>query len=162
MQFIAIVKNKHYMTIGKWMTNNGREYIDQNYVKLLKHEGIDIQQSIPAQLQMNDRAQHFNHTINKKAESMHHQACLPDSWWEFCILHVNYLYNRTPMWCLDWKTPKGYLEKVDSDISHLHILGCRAYIFIHNDVQANKLSPKSELMTFLGFHDDHELNLMFM
>ena len=111
---------------------------------------------------MNGRAEHFNCTINEKAESMHHQACLPDSWWELCILHANYLYNCTPMQPLDWKTPKGYLEKVDPDISHLHILGCRAYIFIHKDLQARKLSPKSELMTFLGFHDDCGSNLMFM
>ena len=93
---------------------------------------------------------------------MCHQACLPDSWWEFCVLHANYLYNCTPMRCLDWKTSKGYFEKVDPDISHLHVLGCRAYIFIHKDLRVNKSSPKLELMTFLGFHDDCESNLMFI
>ena len=157
-----MVKNKYQSTVGEWMTDNGGEYIDKNYIKLLKDEGIEIQQSVPAQPQMNGRAEHFNRTIDEKAESMRHQACLPDSWWEFCVLHANYLYNRTPMRCLDWKTLKGYLEKVDPDISHLRILGCGAYVFIHKDLRANKLSPKSELMTFLGFCDDCESNLMFM
>ena len=63
---------------------------------------------------------------------------------------------------LDWQTPKGYLDKVKPDISHLRILGCGAYVFIHKDLRANKLSPKSELMTFLGYRDGHESNMMFM
>ena len=77
-------------TIGEWMTDNGGEYIDKDYVKLLKDEGIEIQWSVPSQLQMNGRVEHFNRTIDEKAESMCHQACLPDSWWEFSILRITY------------------------------------------------------------------------
>jgi len=161
-QFIAMVKTQYNATIGEWMTDNGGEYIDKDYVKLLKDEGIKIQQSIPSQPQMNGRAEHFNHTIDKKAESMHRQACLPDSWWEFSILHVNYLYNCTPVRHLDWQTLKGYLDEFKPDLSHLRILGCGAYVFIHKDLRANKLSPKLELMTFLGYRDGHESNMMFM
>jgi len=133
-QFITMVKTQYNMTIGEWMTDNGGEYINKDYVKLLKDEGIKIQWSIPAQLQMNGRAEHFNHTIDEKVESMCHQACLPDSWWEFSILHVNYLYNHTPVWCLDWQTPKGYLDEFKPNLSHLCILGCGAYVFIHKDL----------------------------
>jgi len=133
-QFIAMVKTQYNMTIGEWMTDNGGEYVDRDYVKLLKDEGIEIQWSVPSQLQMNGRAERFNHTINEKAESMRHQACLPDSWWEFSVLHVNYLYNRTPVRCLDWQTPKGYLDEFKPDLSHLRILGCGAYVFIHKDL----------------------------
>jgi len=161
-QFIAMVKTQYNATIGEWMTDNGGEYINKDYVKLLKDEGIEIQRSIPSQPQMNGRAERFNRTIDEKAESMHHQACLPDSWWEFSVLHVNYLYNCTPVQCLDWQTLKGYLDEFKPDLSHLRILGCGAYIFIHKDLRANKLSPKSELMTFLGYRDGHELNMMFM
>jgi len=129
-----MVKMQYNTTIGEWMTDNGGEYVDKDYVKLLKDEGIEIQWSIPAQLQMNGRVERFNHTIDEKAESMHHQACLPNSWWEFSILHVNYLYNCTPVQCLDWQTPKGYLDEFKPDLSHLHILGCGAYVFIHKDL----------------------------
>jgi len=83
---------------------------------------------------MNGRAEHFNHTIDEKVESMRHQACLPDSWWEFSVLHANYLYNHTPVWCLDWQNPKGYLDEFKPDLSHLRILGCGAYVFIHKDL----------------------------
>ena len=42
-QFLAMVKEKHHMTISKWMTDNGGEYVDKYYIKLLKDEGIKIQ-----------------------------------------------------------------------------------------------------------------------
>ena len=35
-------------------------------------------------------------------------------------------------------------------INHLRVFGCGAYVFIPAEVQHNKLSPKSELMTYLG------------
>jgi len=161
-QFIAMVKNQYNATVSEWMTDNGGEYVDEKYIKFLKDEGIEIKRSVPSQPQMNGRAEHFNRTIDEKAETMRHQACLPDSWWEFSILHANYLYNRTPVKRLNWQTPKGYLDKVQPDLSHLCILGCGAYVFIHKDLRVNKLSPKSELMTFLGYRDGHESNMMFM
>jgi len=151
----TLVKMQYNATIGEWMTDNRGEYVNEDYVKLLKDEGIEIQQSVPAQPQMNGRAEHFNHTIDEKAESMCYQACILDSWWEFSVLHANYLYNCTPVQRIDWQTPKGYLDEFEPDLSHIHILGCGAYVFIHKDLQANKLSPKSELMTFLDNHDVH-------
>ena len=68
-QFLAMVKNKHQLTVGEWMTDNGGEYVDKNYIKLLKDEGIEIQWSVLSQPQMNGRAECFNHTIDEKASS---------------------------------------------------------------------------------------------
>jgi hypothetical protein len=132
--FLAMVKNQYNGIVSEWMSDNRGEYLNQNYVKLLKDEGIEIQRSVPSMPQMNGRAECFNCTIDEKVESMRHQACLPDNWWEFSVLHANYLYNRSPVKRLDWQTPKGYLEKVKPDISHLRILGCGAYVFIHKDL----------------------------
>jgi len=61
-------------------------------------------------------------------------------------LHANYVYNRTPMRRLNWKTPSEAIDKEKPDLSHLRILGCGAYVFIPEEVRKNKLSPKSELM----------------
>src|ERR1700761_6393421 len=36
------------------------------------------------------------------------------------------------------------------DISHLRVFGCGAYVHIPKDRRANALSPKSELMVYLG------------
>ena len=39
------------------------------------------------------------------------------------------------------------------DISHLKVFGCSAYVHIPKDVHVNALSPKSELMMYLGHTD---------
>jgi len=62
---------------------------------------------------------------------------------------------------LEWKSPSEQLHKDKPDLSHLRILGCGAYVFIPKDVRKNKLSPKSELMIFIGYRQHHS-NMMFM
>ncbi|KAI5821610.1 hypothetical protein K523DRAFT_383662, partial [Schizophyllum commune Tattone D] len=50
-------------------------------------------------------------------------------------------------------TPYEALHKEKPDISHLWVFGCAAYVFIPEEKRQNKLSPKSELMTYLGIPD---------
>ena len=82
---------------------------------------------------------------------MRHQACLPRSWWEFCVEYGVHVYNQTPIKHLKSKTPYEAINRIKPDISHLQILGCGAYVFLHEDVQQDVLSPHAELMTFIGF-----------
>jgi len=43
------------------------------------------------------------------------------------------------------------LIKVKLDLSKLHVLGCGAYVFLLEEVRANKLTPKLELMTYIRY-----------
>ena len=54
------------------------------------------------------------------------------------------------MSCLDWQTPYYILNNEIPDISHLRVFACGAYVHIPEARQVNKLSPKSELMIYLG------------
>src|SRR6266571_7399069 len=89
-------------------------------------------------------------TIMDKAQAMRLDACLPQSWWEFAVNHAAHCYNRTPMSCLKWQTPYYLLNNETPDISHLRVFGCGAYVHIPEARQVNKISPKSELMVYLG------------
>jgi len=48
-----------------------------------------------------------------------------------------------------WLMPMESLIKVKPDLSELRIFGCAAYVFLPKEVRANKLAPKSELMTYV-------------
>jgi hypothetical protein len=50
----------------------------------------------------------------------------------------------------DYKTPFKRLHHTIPDVAHLRVFGCRAYVFLPEDVQSNNSSPRSELMTFIG------------
>ena len=120
------------------------------FTTMMKEKGITVLQSVPHAHQQNGHTERLNQTLSDKAESLRLQACLPPSWWEFALDHVTHVYNRMPMKRLEWCTPSEWLSGTRPSIDHLRVLGCAAYVFIPAEVHANKLSPKSELMTYLG------------
>lgn len=61
------------------------------------------------------------------------------------------VYNITPMQRLRWKTPTQLLNGLKPDVSHLRVFGCGAYVWLPKQLRKNKLQPKAELMTFIGF-----------
>jgi len=50
----------------------------------------------------------------------------------------------------NWRTPYELLYGERPSIAHLRVFGCGAYVFLPAEVRANKLAPKSEMMTYLG------------
>jgi len=86
----------------------------------------------------------------EKAETMRLQACLPQSYWEFALDYATHIYNRTPMRHLAWRTPYQYMTDEVPSLNYLRVFGSAAYVFIPAEVRVNKMSPKSELMTFIG------------
>jgi hypothetical protein len=58
-------------------------------------------------------------TCMDKAQAMRLEACLPESWWEFAVLHAVHVYNRTPVRRLQWRTPYEALHGEAPDVSHL-------------------------------------------
>ena len=88
-----------------------------------------------------------------KAQALCLDACLPQSWWEFTVLHAVHLYNQTPIRCLSYKTPYEVLMKSKPSVAHFHVLGCGAYVFLPEEVRVNKLAPKLELMMFISYSD---------
>ena len=149
-QFVAMVKNQHNTTIKQWMSDAGGEYKSDEFTKVLKDMGITILQSAPHTPQQNGRAECFMCTCMDKAQAMRLEACLPQSWWEFAVLHAVHCYNRTPISRLNWRTPYMSLHGEAPTISHLRVFGCGAYVHIPEDRRTNKLDPKSEQMIYIG------------
>ena len=49
------------------------------------------------------------------------------------------------------KMPFKNLKRIKPDVTHLHVFGCGTYVSLPEEVHVNKLNPKFELMTFLGY-----------
>ena len=149
-QFIAMVETQYQARIVNWKSDAGGEYTSKAFTEMLKDRGIKILQSVPHAHQQNGRAERLIRTLMDKAESIRLQACLPQSWWEFALDHATHVYNRTPIRQLGWSTPYQRMTNQKPNIDHLRIFSCGAYVFIPAEVRKNKLSPKSELMMYLG------------
>jgi hypothetical protein len=148
--FIALVRNQFGTTIKEWTSDTGGEYKSEVFLNTLKDQGIRILQSAPYTPKQNGRAERFMRTCMDKAQAMHLDACLPESWWEFAALHAVHVYNLSPMRHLQWCTPYEALHKAAPEVSHLRVFGCGAYVHIPEEHRVNKLAPKSELMVYTG------------
>ena len=73
-----------------------------------------------------------------------------------------HVYNCTPLQHHNWHTPYEMLHKQESDIAHLQVFGCAAYVHISEDVRTNKIAHKSELMVCLGVSPGNTSNFLFM
>jgi len=100
-------------------------------------------------------------TLMDKAKSMWHQACIPDSWWEFAFTHATHIYNHTLVACLRWHTLHEMLKGEMPNIN-LCVFGCGAFVYLPAMARANKMAPKSELMTYIGVAPGNECNFLFM
>ena len=158
-EMVCVQHNAH--VIG-WMSDAGGEYKSDLFDRALLEKGIKIYQSAPRTPMQNGRAEQLGHTLMDKAESMWHQACIPDSWWEFVFAHATHLYNRTPVARLKWCTPHEMLKGEMPNIDHLHVFGCGAFVYLPATARANKMAPKSELMTYIGVAPGNERNFLFM
>ena len=67
------------------------------------------------------------------------------------LIALTHVYNCTPIQCHDWKTPFEDLKCIKPDVTHLRVFRCGTYVFLPEEVHVNKLNPKSELMTSLGY-----------
>ena len=150
-QFIAMVKTQYGLLIKEVQINAGGEFKSQELTLFLQEQGINILTSIPHMHQQNGRTERFICTVMDKAQAMHLDACLSQSWWDFAVDCATHVYNPTPVQRHDWKMPFENLKCIKSDVTHLHVFRCGTYVFLLEEVHVNKPNPKSELMTFLGY-----------
>ena len=86
-----MIENQYGTLIKEWMSDAGGEYKSNEFLIMLKDKGIKVLQSAPYTPQQNGHAERFNRTIMEKLESMWHEACLPNSYWEFSVEHAVHL-----------------------------------------------------------------------
>jgi hypothetical protein len=103
--------------------------------------GIEFEKCAPDTHEQNGLAEQMGRLIVEKARAMRLSARLPHALWREIIASAVYLYNRTPKYNLDWKSPYEAFHKVTmSDegvtglrkptLNHLKAYGCQSYILI--------------------------------
>ncbi|EJF56314.1 rve-domain-containing protein [Dichomitus squalens LYAD-421 SS1] len=129
-QWLAYVENQFNAKVQKWKSDSAGELKSTAFTDMLKDRGIERIPSAPNIHEQNGRAEQIIRTIMEKGEAMRHDACIPQSWWEFSFEHAAHVYNRTPMQRLNWRTPYEVLHGSKPDISHLRVFGRGAYVFL--------------------------------
>jgi transposase InsO family protein len=149
----ALVEKQSGHQIQRLRTDNGGEYVNNNFTSYCTTQGIQMQHTIPYTPQQNGVAKRNNRTLKEMANCMIQSKGLSLKYWEEAINYANYIVNRTPTKALKNITPEEAWTKIKPDVSHFRVFGSIAWAHIP-DEKRKALQPKSEKCIFVGYSED--------
>ena len=89
----------------------------------------------------------MNRTVLETVRCMIHNAELPLNFWADTVVTAVYLRNRSPTASVKDSTPYEHWHKGKSDVSHLKVFGCNA--FVHIPIRNARSLIRSQFVVFL-------------
>ena len=150
-EFEATVVGETGQKIGTLKTDNGTEYMNQDFAKHLESRQINHETSAPYTPQQNGIAERVNRTLVEKARALISHAGLAKSYWAEAVATAAYLKNRTPTRSLKGDiTPYERWYERKCDVSRLRVFGCMAYARIPPQMR-QKLDDRARRLRFVGY-----------
>ena len=134
-------------------TDNGTEFCNRSFDKLLKQNGIRHQTTTPYTPQQNGLAERTNRTLIERARCMLFDAGLDKKFWAEAVSTAVYVINRSPCQSTSGLTPEHTFSGKVPDLSRLRVFGCKAMVHIPKHCR-KKFDPKSKCCVFLGYCED--------
>lgn len=150
----AIIKNKFNHNIRVLHSDNGKEYINNNFNDFLKLNGIVHECTAPYTPQQNGRAERELRTIVESARSMLYGRDLPLILWAEAVNCAVYLLNRTPSSQTPNKSPYEIWTGEKPNLKHIRVFGSYGYVHVP-DACRTKLEKKSHKMIMVGYENDN-------
>ncbi|KAJ4728947.1 Retrovirus-related Pol polyprotein from transposon TNT 1-94 [Melia azedarach] len=149
-KFKSLAETQSGVKVKKLRTNNGKEYISNEFDKFCEDAGIQHQLTVPYSPQQNGVCERKNRTLFEMARSMMHEKNLPKKFWAEAVYTSVYLQNRLPTHAIEGKTPIEAWSGLKPSVGHLKVFGSVCYVHIL-DVKRDKLSKKASKDIFLGY-----------
>lgn len=151
--FKAFAENQTGKRIKILRSDNGGEYISNNYENFLKKCGIRHQTSMPYTPQQNGVAERMNRTLQERARCMVFNAGVTKSFWAEAVATAAYIINRSPTNGLTDVTPEEAWTGMKPDLSHLRVFGCKAMVHVPKQ-KRRKWDVKSNELIFVGYCEE--------
>uniref|UniRef100_A0A0A1WFC7 Retrovirus-related Pol polyprotein from transposon TNT 1-94 n=1 Tax=Zeugodacus cucurbitae TaxID=28588 RepID=A0A0A1WFC7_ZEUCU len=147
--FKAMVELQTGSKIKTLRTDNGREYVNNNFKRFLGECGIRHQLTVPYTPQQNGVAERANRTLVEMARCMLVHAGLSESYWAEAINCAVYIRNRSPSKALDGVTPYEIWVERKPVVKHFKVFGCLAIAL--NKSQHSKFQQKGNEYVMVGY-----------
>lgn len=151
-EYKAEVEKQTGKSIKCLRSDNGKEFCNQAFDKILKSAGIKHQKTVPYTPEQNGVAERSNRTIIEKARTLLCEAKLSKKYWAEAVCTVVYLKNRSPTKAVKNKVPEELWSDKKVDLSHLKVFGCQAYALKPKQKQ-KKFDVKTKELIFIGYSE---------
>ena len=150
-EFEATVVGETGQRIGTLRTDNGTEFVNQDFARYLQNRQINHETSAPYTPQQNGIAERVNRTLVEKARALMLHAGLAKSYWAEAVATAAYMKNRTPTRSLVGDiTPYERWYGRKCDVSRLRVFGCTAYARLPAQLR-QKLDDRAHRLRFIGY-----------
>ncbi|KAJ7982145.1 Retrovirus-related Pol polyprotein from transposon TNT 1-94 [Quillaja saponaria] len=152
--FHAMIQNQFSAKLQILCSDNGGEYVNQEFQAYFQMYGLLHETSCPQTPQQNGVAERKNRHILETARALLIGTNMPCRYWSDAVTTAVYLLNRMPSKILEFKTPLQVLSHHSSLPSVMllppRIFGCVAFVHLHKN-QRNKLDPCVVRCIFWGY-----------
>jgi hypothetical protein len=126
-EVINLMENQKGRTVKCIQSDNGTEYINNDFENLLKKRGITRRLTVPYNPEQNGISERKNRTVLDMARCLLIESGLPSSFWAEAVNTANYLRNRCPSKSLNGKTPYEMWTGKKPNLKHLRIFGSKVF-----------------------------------
>ena len=139
--FKAFVENKFERKIKQLRSDNGTEYTNDRFQKVISESGIDHQRTQVKTPQQNGVAERINRTIGNNVRSALIASGLPSRYWPYAVQHVVQMRNVSPCSSIDNQVPYQLWHGKCANYDEFHPFGCTAIVYNEN-AMAKMVDPK--------------------
>jgi len=148
--FSSLIENQYDARVKVLRTDNGTEYVNNEFGNFLSAKGILHQITCPDTPPQNRVAERKNRHILEVARSLMYTMNVPKFLWSEAVMTAVYLINRTPSRLLGWKTPYEVLRGTNEFIVPPKVFGCTCFVRDHRP-SVGKLDPRAVKCIFVGY-----------
>ena len=127
-------------------SDNGGEYVSQEWENFFDNNGIIHQKTIPYTPQQNGIAERKNRTLLNAARSLLKMGQMKQQFWEDAISTTCYQQNRTPHTTLQGQIPFTLWYGDIPNVSHLKIFGAVAYASVNPHHRSKQIKADQSWM----------------
>lgn len=149
-KYNAIVNNQFEHNVRILHTDNGREYINNDFKDFLESKGISHECTAPYTPQQNGRAERELRTIMESARTMLYAKDTPFKLWAEAVNCAVYLLNRSSSSQTGDVSPYELWFNQRPSLKHIRIFGSVGYVHIPKE-KRKKLDKKSSKMILVGY-----------
>jgi hypothetical protein len=149
-EFKALVEKESRKKVKGLRSDNGGEYISNEFKDFYNRKGIQRELIAPHNPQQNGVAERKNRTIVGVAQAMLHDQGLPMHLWEEACNTMVYVQNHCPHRVLGMSTPEEDFTGNKPDVSHFKNFGSSVYVHVTKDAK-KKLEPTAKVGIFVGY-----------
>lgn len=142
-------KNVLGKSIESIRTDNGTEFINNEFREFTNKEGIEHQRTVPYNPESNGKVERGNRVILERARTLLHESNLSLTFWAEAIAYITHAANLTPR-KNKIKTPYELWYNKIPNISYLKTFGCLSYYHIPKNAR-NKLQPSGKKAIMVGY-----------